>query len=74
MRFYFAAVDECDFGNSIELGIDLFCYGAKRLHTVLLQLLVNGYTMVGRPQFIAIIKVIRFNTIICFYSKSSSRA
>lgn len=51
------AVDECDFGNSIELGIDLFCYGAPQLHATLLRLLVNGYTMIDRPQFIAIIKV-----------------
>ncbi|KAG4072512.1 hypothetical protein HA402_004601 [Bradysia odoriphaga] len=50
------AVDESDFGNSIELGIDLFCYGAPQLHSTLLRLLVNGYTMIDRPQFIAIIK------------------
>lgn len=49
-------MDECDFGNSIELGIDLFCFGAPELHNVLLQLLVNGYTMVNKPQFIAIFK------------------
>lgn len=53
------AVDEGDFGNSIELGIDLFCSGSKELHNVLLQLLVNGYSMVNKPQFIAIIKVSR---------------
>lgn len=51
------AVDECDFGNSIELGIDLFCHGAPALHSTLLRLLVNGYTMINRPQFIAIVKV-----------------
>ncbi|KAJ6648596.1 Histone PARylation factor 1-like [Pseudolycoriella hygida] len=50
------AVDECDFGNSIELGIDLFCYGAPELHSTLLRLLVNGYNMIDRPQFTAIIK------------------
>lgn len=64
MKIVFLAVDECDFGNSIELGIDLFCYGAPELHSTLLRLLVNGYTMIDRPQFIAIIKVSIF--LICF--------
>lgn len=51
------AVDECDFGNSIELGINFFCHGSKHLHAVLLRLLVNGYSMVKKPQFVAIMKV-----------------
>lgn len=50
------ACDESDFGNSIELGIDLFSFGAPELHDISLQLLVNGYSMVNKPQFIAIIK------------------
>lgn len=53
----FLAVDESDFGNSIELGIAFFCSGVTRLHAALLQLLVNGYSMINKPQFIAIIKV-----------------
>lgn len=51
------AVDECDFGNSIELGLDLFCSGATRLHAIAMQLLATGYSMVHRPQLIAIVKV-----------------
>lgn len=51
------AVDECDFGNSIELGIDLFCSGSPRLHAIVMQLLATGYSMVQRPQLIAILKV-----------------
>lgn len=50
-------MDEGDFGNSLELGIDFFCSGATELHVSLLQLLVNGYSMINKPQFIAIIKV-----------------
>lgn len=53
----FLAVDECDFGNSIELGTALFCSGSRRLHAIALQLLVTGYSMFNRPQFIAIVKV-----------------
>lgn len=54
--FCFAAVDESDFGTSIELGIDFFCFGAPELHSTVIQLLVNGYSMVNKPQFIAILK------------------
>lgn len=50
------AVDEGDFGASLELGIDLFCHGKTNLHPIVLQLLINGYMMVKRPQYIAIIK------------------
>lgn len=58
------AVDECDFGNSIELGINLFCSGSPRLHAIAMQLLATGYSMVHRPQLIAILKVM-FVQIIC---------
>ncbi|XP_031630182.1 histone PARylation factor 1-like [Contarinia nasturtii] len=50
------ACDESDFGSTIELGIDLFCFGLPQLHSDALQLLVTGYKMVNKPQFIAIIK------------------
>lgn len=50
------AVDECDFGTAIELGIDLFCSGHKEVHGAVNALLVTGYSMVDRPQFIAIMK------------------
>lgn len=54
--FYFSACDECDFGNIIELGIDLFCFGSPELHPVALQLLSTGYSMVKRLEYIEIIK------------------
>lgn len=50
------ACDEGDFGNSIELGIDLFCFGSPELHPVAVQLLSTGYSMVNRPEYIEIIK------------------
>lgn len=52
----FLACDECDFGSAIELGTDLFCFGAPELHADALQLLVTGYKLVHKPQFIAIAK------------------
>lgn len=52
----FAAIDESDFGTSIELGIDFFCFGAPQLHKAAIQLLANGYALVNKPQFIAILK------------------
>lgn len=51
-----AACDEGDFGTAVELGTDLFCFGEPVLHSDALQLLVTGYKLVNKPQFIAIIK------------------
>ncbi|KNC30194.1 UPF0609 protein [Lucilia cuprina] len=50
------AVDECDFGTSLELGIDLFCSGYTQLHALVHSLLVPAYSLLKRPQFIAISK------------------
>lgn len=51
------AVDECDFGTALELALDLFCHGTTNLHEVMKPLFFTGYSMVQRPQYIAIIKV-----------------
>ncbi|TMW53801.1 hypothetical protein DOY81_001086 [Sarcophaga bullata] len=50
------AADECDFGTSLELGIDLFCSGYTQLHPLIHTLLVPAYSLLQRPQFIAILK------------------
>ncbi|XP_053670211.1 histone PARylation factor 1-like [Anopheles nili] len=50
------AVDECDFGTALELALDLFCHGSKSLHEIMKPLFYTGYSMVKRPQYIAIIK------------------
>ncbi|XP_073834845.1 histone PARylation factor 1 [Musca autumnalis] len=50
------AVDECDFGTALELGIDLFCSGYTQLHMLISSLLVQAYSLLQRPQFIAISK------------------
>ncbi|XP_037948621.1 histone PARylation factor 1-like [Teleopsis dalmanni] len=50
------AVDECDFGTALELGIDLFCSGRSELHLLAKSLLVPAYSNLDRPQFIAIAK------------------
>ncbi|XP_030373711.1 histone PARylation factor 1-like [Scaptodrosophila lebanonensis] len=50
------AVDECDFGTALELGIDLFCSGYKELHMLASSLIVPAYSLLSRPQFIAIAK------------------
>ncbi|EDW83904.1 uncharacterized protein Dwil_GK13433 [Drosophila willistoni] len=50
------AVDECDFGTALELGIDLFCSGHKELHMLASSLLMPAYSLLQRPQFIAIAK------------------
>ncbi|CAB3228726.1 unnamed protein product [Arctia plantaginis] len=45
------AVDECDFGTGLELGIDLFCSGLKELHSIALSNLTAAYTVLSRQQF-----------------------
>lgn len=56
IKIIFSACDEGDFGNAIELGTDLFCFGAPELHSTALRLLATGYAMINKPQFIAILK------------------
>lgn len=50
------AMDECDFGTALELGIDLFCSGYSQLHMLASTLLVQAYSLLHRPQYIAISK------------------
>ncbi|XP_055853292.1 histone PARylation factor 1-like [Episyrphus balteatus] len=50
------ALDECDFGTNLELGIDLFCSGHKELHEIVQNLLNPAYKLLGRPQYMAILK------------------
>lgn len=50
------ANDECDFGTSLELGIDLFCYGSPLLHRSAKQLMVTAYNLLGRHEFAKIIE------------------
>ncbi|XP_058463693.1 histone PARylation factor 1-like isoform X2 [Malaya genurostris] len=52
----FIAVDECDFGTALELAVDLFCHGTISLHDVMKPLFVTAYSMLKRPQYIAIMK------------------
>lgn len=45
------AVDECDFGTALELGIDLFCYGNDHLNASALRLLSSAYSVLDRDAF-----------------------
>ena len=49
------ANDECDYGEGLELGLDLFCYGSAELHSTVLSLLPLAYQLLGRHQFANII-------------------
>ncbi|XP_034240414.1 histone PARylation factor 1 [Thrips palmi] len=51
------ANDECDFGTSVELGLDLFAFGGPEFDQSALQLLTTGYTLLGRPEFAKIARV-----------------
>lgn len=50
------ALDECDFGTNLELGTDLFCSGHRELHEIVQNLLNPAYKLLGRPQYMAILK------------------
>ena len=52
------ANDECDFGTSVELGLDLFTFGGTELQQSALQLLSTGYNLLGRKEFAKIAQVI----------------
>ena len=49
------ANDECDYGEGLELGIDVFCYGSDQLHSTVLSLLPLAYQLLGRRQYADII-------------------
>ena len=50
------ANDECDYGEGIELGLDLFTFGGKCFHSPIGCLLTLGYQLVGRPEYSKIIE------------------
>ena len=49
------ANDECDYGEGLELGIDVFCFGSAELHSTVLSLLPLAYQLLGRSEFADII-------------------
>jgi hypothetical protein len=51
------ANDECDFGTSLELGLDLFCFGGEVFHRTALNLLKTAYNLLQRNEFALIIEV-----------------
>lgn len=50
------AIDECDFGTGLELGINLFCYGNEFLDGTALRMLVSAYSVLDRGAFVEITK------------------
>ncbi|XP_060588869.1 histone PARylation factor 1-like [Ruditapes philippinarum] len=50
------ANDECDYGEGLELGIDLFCYGGETFHTTIRQLLSLAYDLLNREEYGRIIE------------------
>lgn len=51
------AMDECDFGTGLEMGIALFCSGLKELQTSAQKSLEVAYSLLGRHEFKKIIQV-----------------
>lgn len=59
------ANDECDFGTSVELGLDLFAFGASEFDQSALQLLTTGYNLLGRPEFAKVAEVLQMVLLEC---------
>ncbi|CAK1578677.1 unnamed protein product [Parnassius mnemosyne] len=45
------AMDECDFGTGLEIGIDLFCSGLKELEANAVASLTSAYSLLNRDAF-----------------------
>ncbi|XP_069129793.1 histone PARylation factor 1-like [Argopecten irradians] len=50
------ANDECDYGEGLELGLDLFSYGGEPLHAIISHLLPLAYQLLGRHEYSQIIE------------------
>ncbi|KAH9513974.1 mannoprotein [Bulinus truncatus] len=50
------ANDECDYGEGLELGLDLFSYGSNVFHPQISTLLPLAYQLLKRPEFSRIIE------------------
>ena len=50
------ANDECDYGEGLELGLDMFSYGGEVFHKTILNLLPLAYQLLGRHEYASIIK------------------
>ncbi|CAH2063079.1 unnamed protein product, partial [Iphiclides podalirius] len=51
------AMDECDFGTGLEIGIDLFCSGIKDLEASAAANLSSAYSLLNREPFSKIVQV-----------------
>ena len=49
------ANDECDYGEGLELGLDMFSFGSTHLHGQILHLMPLAYQLLGRDAFADII-------------------
>lgn len=50
------AIDECDFGTGIELGLDMLCSGVETLNSIISRLLSSCYRLLSRDAFAVIIE------------------
>ena len=50
------ANDECDYGEGLELGLDLFANGSPLFHSALRNLLTVAYSLLDRDEFSEILE------------------
>ena len=56
IQFVQFANDECDYGEGLELGLDLFANGSPIFHKATRNLLTVAYSLLGRDEFGEIIE------------------
>lgn len=49
------ANDECDYGEGLELGLDMFSFGSSHLHGQIMHLLPLAYQLLNRDAFADVI-------------------
>lgn len=50
------ANDECDYGEGLEMGLNIFSYGGEVFHKIVLNLLPLAYQLLGRNEYADVIK------------------
>lgn len=45
------AIDECDFGTGLELGLNILAHGVKTLNNTILRFLLGSYKLLKKESF-----------------------
>lgn len=57
LTFASIALDECDFGTGLELGLNILAHGVKTLNATAIRFLTSSYNLLNRDVFAKIAEV-----------------